>query len=213
MARRAAAVLLFPLTLGAIAAVLHFRDDSGGFAESLAAFSNRGRPIELAVPESHGPGEPKFTGDAVLIAERRGLRFYRLPRADGSSCWAAGELRGGIWQIVELVCEKGFQRFPDAKRPVVNVSRFEISIEAPHLHYTSLAGFAADGVTRIAVVDTNNGLVPVADVLNNVYYSKELPKDGVNGLAALDEDGKVVWRSVAAPDEEGEITFRTSSER
>jgi hypothetical protein len=204
MERRAAAVLALVLTLALVAGgVLLFRDDSGGIDESLAAFSNRGRPIEMAVPERVGPPSfPKLTRKAILIAERRGLRFLRLPRVDGSSCWATAERRFGLWQLTNYGCDVGLGRFPDPKRPVLIVSQLEVLPETALTAYHSFQGFAADGVKRVAIIDARDRVVPVADVVGNVFYAARTP-DRAKAVAALDEAGEVIWRggAVQLPDE------------
>jgi hypothetical protein len=194
MPRRAAAALILVLTLGAIAAALLLRDRGDSIDESLGAFSNRGRPIEMAVPERIGPPSfPKLTGKAFLITEREGLRFLRLPRVDGSSCWSTAERRSGLWQLTNYGCEIGFARFPDPKQPVMIVSRGEVLPAAALMAYHSFQGFAADGVKRIAIIDAQDRVVPVADVVDNVFYAAK-PPDRAKAVAALDGAGEVIWR-------------------
>jgi hypothetical protein len=201
MQRRVAAVLIavIVIAVGAIAAVLLLRDDGGGVNETLAAFSNRGRPIEMALPERLGPNV-KPTGEVLLIAERKGLRFLRLPRVDGSSCWATADRRFGDWGLTEFACETDFTRFPDPRRPVLTVGRLGVSPD-PELRlidYTTFAGFAADGVRRVAVIDEHDRVVPVAEVVRNVFYAPT-PPTRVKAIAALDAAGMVVWRGGGLP--------------
>jgi hypothetical protein len=93
-------------------------------------------------------------------------------------------------------------RFPDREQPVLNVSRFDIIPELQVMAFDTLSGFAADGVKRIAVIDAQNQVVPIAEVVGNIFYS-EGPDDRVKALAALDEAGEVIWRSapVEGPEE------------
>jgi hypothetical protein len=81
------------------------------------------------------------------------------------------------------------------------VARFLLIPGTQFLVYDSVAGFAADGVKRIAVIDLRDRVVPMAEVLGNVY--SDGPADRVKGVAALDEAGKVIWRSaeVQLPEE------------
>ena len=86
-------------------------------------------------------------------------------------------------------------QFPSRKYPLQDFSPIEMSLERPHPHYMWLAGIAADGVEKIAVIDADNRVVPAADVVDNVYFTRTLPKGDFFGLAALDRDGDIVWRS------------------
>jgi hypothetical protein len=204
MARRTAAVLILGLTLALVGAGLLFlRDGSGSDDESLNAFSNRGRPIEMAVPERVGaPTSPRLTGRAILIAEREGLRFLRLPRVDGSSCWASADRRSDLWQLTDYVCDVGLGRFPHAGRPVIVVGRVGPLPDVPLVVYHSFQGFAADGVERVAIIDAQDRVVPVAPVVGNVFYAAT-PPGRAKAVAALDEAGEVIWRGagVQLPDE------------
>jgi hypothetical protein len=171
-------------------------DDKDG---PLATMSARQRSVVMAVPERIGlPGSPLLTGEAFLIGERAGLRYLRLPREDGSSCWANAELRSGEWQLIDFSCEVGFQRFPDAEQPVLNVSRFQIIPGTQFIVYEAISGFAADGVKRVAVIDEQDRVVPIAEVVGNVFYG-DVRSDRVKTLAALDAAGEVIWRSAPVP--------------
>ncbi len=199
MERRLVAVsILAVIAVGVVAAFFLLRggseEDSG-----LAAMSSRGRPVEIAVPERIGaPNSPLLTGEAILVGERAGFRFLRLPREDGSSCFAYSELRSGDWQLLGLSCETGFQRFPDPAQPVMTVSGLQLFPGEQLFVYDTVAGFAADGVKRIAVIDAQDRVMPIAEVVDNVFYS-DGPEDRVKALAALDESGEVIWRTAAIP--------------
>ena len=198
-----ALIVLAVVLVGVLAAFLVLRDGDDGSETALAAFSTRGRPIELAVPERYGaPNSPKFTGEAVLIGERGGLRFVRLPREDGSSCWATSERRSGEWQLTNYACETGFLRFPDPERPVIVVGRLTVLPGTQSMVYDSFAGFAADGVRRIGVIDEQERLIQVTGVVDNVFFTPT-PPDRIKAVAALDAAGEVIWRGgdVPPPDE------------
>ena len=199
MDRRRAVVALavFALVvLGALAAVLLLRgggeDDRG-----LAAFSTRGKPVEMEIPEQLGPWGD-VTGEAVLIAERRDVRFLRLPRKDGSSCWATAESRSGFWSLTGFACEGDFLRFPDPKRPVMVVGRQQGNPVTRLFSYERFEGFAADGVRRVGVIDADDRVVEVAAVTNNVF-STPSPPEAFKRLVALDEAGEIIWRGAEVP--------------
>jgi hypothetical protein len=206
MPRRLAAVLIVAsLAFGALLAaglvfLLRDSDDENG---ALATMSARERPVRIAVPERIGPpSSPRLTGEALLIGERAGFRFLRLPRDDGSSCFAYSEQRSGDWQLLGLNCETGFQRFPDPAQPVMTVSGLEVIPDTQIFVHNTVAGFAADGVKRIAVIDAQDRVVPIAEVVGNTFYSNG-QGDQVKALAALDEADEVIWRTapIELPDE------------
>lgn len=205
MERRLVAVsILAVIALGVVAAFLFLVLRDGSDEDSaLAAMSTRGRPVEMAVPERAGrPDSPKLTGEAVLITERGGIRFLRLPREDGSSCWCTAEHRSGEWQLTNYGCETGFTRFPDPEQPVMVVGRLQIIPGTQSMVYQSFAGFAADGVKRIGVIDEQDRLIEVTSVVDNVFFTPR-PPGRVKAVAAIDEAGEVIWRSagVQLPDE------------
>jgi hypothetical protein len=61
-----------------------------------------------------------------------------------------------------------------------------------------LRGFAADGVKRIGALDAAGRVRPPTDVVDNVFTAP--PPSRVRGIAALDEDGEIVWRSDVIPE-------------
>jgi hypothetical protein len=203
MERRLVAVsILAVIALGVVASFFLLRDGSDEDGD-LAAMSTRGRPVEMAVPERAGaPDSPKLTGEAILIAKRGGIRFVRLPREDGSSCWSTAEQRSGEWQLTNYGCETGFTRFPDPEQPVMVVGRLQIIPGTQSMVYQSFAGFAADGVERIGVIDEQDRSIEVTSVVDNVFFTPR-PPGRVKAVTAIDEAGEVIWRSagVQLPDE------------
>ena len=161
-----------------------------------------GRSRSQCPSESARPTAPRLTGEALLIGERAGFRFLRLPRDDGSSCFAYSERRSGDWQLLGFNCETGFQRFPDPAQPVMTVRGLESIPNTQILVHNAVAGFAADGVKRIAVIDAQDRVVPIAEVVDNTFYSTG-QGDQVKALAALDEADEVIWRTapIEPPDE------------
>lgn len=194
MARRAVALLVVVAALAVGGAALLLRDEP---APLFTAVSNTGTPAEIDLPRaSHLPG-PSVTGDAFLIAQREDRRFYRLPRT-GGTCWATATLRKGEWRIGSMSCQDDPQ-FPSRAFPLQDFSPIEMSLARPHPHFMWLSGIAADGVEKVAVIDSDNRVVPAADVTDNVYFSKTLPKGDFFGLAALDGEGRIIWRSTPVP--------------
>lgn len=196
MQRRAAVILILGVIVAGFAAAFFLLRSDDGEDPALAAMTNHGRPIEMALPERAGPGA-ELEGEAILIAERGNIRFLRLPRTDGTSCWATSERRSGLWQLTDYGCETGFLRFPDPQRPVMVVGRLELAPATGLVSYTSFGGFAADGVRRIGVIDSGGRVVEVTDVRDNVFYAPDPPED-VKAVVALDEKREVIWRGLEA---------------
>lgn len=164
---------------------------------SLTEVSNRGTRVSLALDFRRSHASPTFTGEAFVLARRGDREFYRLPKTDGLPCWGTGKLRNGSRRI-GVSCQFKPQ-FPSRAFPLQDFSPMEMSVERPHPHYIWLSGVAADGVHRIAVIDEDNRLVPAVDVVDNVYFAEKLPKGDYLGIAALDSDGGVIWRSTPVP--------------
>ena len=199
MERRRAVValaVLAAIVLGVLAAFILLWD-GGEEDQGLAAFSTRGRPIEMEIPENLGPWG-KVTGEAVLIAERGEIRFLRLPREDGSSCWATAEKRSGFWSIIGFSCEGDFLRFPDPKRPVIATGRITMDPVKRLMSYDRFVGFAADGVKRIGVIDARDRVIGVTDVVDNTFFAPA-PLAEFKRVVALDAAGEIIWRGAEVP--------------
>jgi hypothetical protein len=64
--------------------------------------------------------------------------------------------------------------------------------------FEAFNGVAADGVKRVGVIDAEDRLMPIADVRRNAFYA-EAPRDRIKAIAALGENGEVIWQSAPAP--------------
>lgn len=202
MSRRVGAGLIAALlALGATAAFLFLRD--GDEDAGLARLSAPQRPYKMPIPNPlGGPGSPEPTGEAFVIAERKGVRLVRIPRRDGSSCWGAHELRSGDWHLTNYNCEATFERFPDPKQPLRVLGTVYLVLGTQLFEYQSFQGLAADGVHSVGIIDARDRLVPIARVQRNAFWA-EPPTEEVKAVVALDDDGEVIWRSPGAqqPDE------------
>ena len=181
------------------AAVLLLRGDEEDTA--LSTISTIGRPVEMAVPENLGPFAGDLTGEVELITDHRGLRFVRMARAEGGWCYATADRRFGDWGMTDYSCETAANPFPSPAVPVINVGRQVGTINPQLVEYGTFAGFAADGVRKVGIIDESDRVVPVADVVKNVYYSPT-PPPGAKHLVALDERGEVIWRSAGVQQRE-----------
>lgn len=195
MTRRRVFVALAVGGLIAVGVLAAFLIRDGNDEAPFATLSAQERPFEMPVPASLGlPSSPKTTGQAFFLAERDGIRFVRLPREDGSSCWGTSERRSNEWQLTNFICETQFGRFPDSESPVLLLARGGVLYGTDLMVYESFLGLAADGISKVGVIDEQDRLVPMADVEGNAF-SGDAPEGRVKSIVALDEAGEVIWRS------------------
>jgi hypothetical protein len=195
MTRRRVFVALAVGGLIAVGVLAAFLIRDGNDEAPFATLSAQERPFEMPVPASLGlPSSPKTTGQAFFLAERDGIRFVRLPREDGSSCWGTSERRSNEWQLTNFICETQFGRFPDSESPVLLLARGGVLYGTDLMVYESFLGLAADGISKVGVIDEQDRLVPMADVDGNAF-SGDAPEGRVKSIVALDEAGEVIWRS------------------
>jgi hypothetical protein len=177
----AAALVAAAISLPAVA----FADDIGG----LLGFSTQGQPVATSdtsftqVTRLHDAlRELGFPSTLQLLDERDGISFYAARRADGTFCFAVDSTAGkGVG------CDLGSPSgavFPSPQRPIVDFSRFS--------HGARLAGFAADGIASVALVDASGATIASAPVVNNVYAVAN-PPAGAAGVEARDTHGTVVY--------------------
>ena len=158
-----------------------FADDIGG----LFGFSNQGTPVDTSsTPFTQASAlndameELGFPTTLQLLGQRDGISFYAARKADGSFCFAVDSGRGkGVGCDLSL-------RFPSPARPIIDFSRFSGGVR--------LAGFAADGVSRVALVDPAGATIVSAPVIGNIYAAPN-PGSGAVGVEALDAEGNVVY--------------------
>lgn len=194
--------LVLLLMAGRAAFVLFVLRDGEPEDQPFARLSVRERPFQLPIPERlTQPGTPPLTGEVRLVTERKGMRFIRLPRRDGSSCWGTAERRSGEWTLTNYTCETQFQRFPDPKAPVLVLSRGGTLPGTQLRFYEAFDGLAADGIARVGIIDGEDRVRTLADVIGNAFVGES--PDRFKSVVALDAAGEVIWRSqpVPLPDE------------
>ena len=157
-----------------------FADEIGG----LFGFSNEGASVPTsALPFTRDSSlneamrELDFPSRLHLLTEREGTRFYAARRANGDFCFAV-ELEEGRAVRCNLS-----PAFPSPERPVVDFSRFSRGAR--------IVGFAADGVSSVALVDASGARIATARVIDNVYAAPGAR--GAVGVEALDAHGNVVY--------------------
>jgi hypothetical protein len=195
MSRRRTFVALAVVGLIAVGVLAAFLVRDGDDEAAFATLSAQERAFEMPVPPSLGlPSSPKTTGQAYFLAEKAGIRFVRLPREDGSSCWGTTERRSNEWQLTNFMCDSQFGRFPDPESPVLLLARGGVLYGTNLMVYESFLGLAADGISKVGVIDEQDRLVPMADVDGNAF-SADAPEGRVKSIVALDEAGEVIWKS------------------
>jgi hypothetical protein len=161
--------------------VVAFADDVG----ALFGFSTEGSPeptSSSAFAQDSSLNEAMrdldFPARLHLLTARDGVKFYAARRANGVFCFAI-DLDGRK----AVGCDTS-RAFPSPQRPIVDFSRFSEGLR--------IVGFAADGVTAVAVVDASGATIATAPVIENVYAAtNRLP--GAVGVEALDARGDVIY--------------------
>jgi hypothetical protein len=144
-----------------------------------------------------GGGTP-ITHTVFLIGTRAGVSFYRVHRADGTNCWAAGNA-GATPDVTSAACPPDGQSFafPSAKQPVLDFSEF-VATGTPANRADSvparLAGLAADAVASVALVDASGRVVDRTPVVGNIYATTDLSKKHASQLVAFDAQGHQIYR-------------------
>jgi hypothetical protein len=190
--RRRPLVAVLAAAAVAIPAVA-FAGDIGG----LLGFSTQGTPVATSsTPFSRDSGlneamaELGFPSTLQLIATRDGIAFYAARRGDGHVCFAVDAAPGGP-AAKGVGCDlgnpslPGTPAFPSPARPIIDYSQFTGG--------RHLAGFAADGVSTVNLLDATGNVIASAAVSGNVYADANPPAGGA-GVEALDSQGAVVYK-------------------
>jgi len=169
------------------AAVLVTRGDA---SRDGATLSNRGGPA-VAVRGLRMKLAPIRSGH--VLAVRYGRALYRLEPANGAPCFGIGPA-SDIGTPGSVVCPRG--GFPSGGNPVLDFSVYEgTRHDLRELSLFRIEGFAADGVAAVEFFRPNGDVALRVPVSGNVYAAATVPKGPIAGLAAVDKDGKRVWRS------------------
>ncbi len=190
--RRRTLVAALAAAMIAVPAVA-FAGDIGG----LFGFSTQGTPVPTsATPFSQASGlaaamaELGFPSSLQLIASRDGISFYAARRADGHLCFAVDAAPGapahkGVGCDLGNPSLPGNPAFPSPARPIIDFSRFS--------NGAHLAGFAADGIATVGLLDTEGNVIASAPVSENVYALAN-PSGGGVAVEALDTHGSVIYQ-------------------
>jgi hypothetical protein len=170
-----------------IAGILVTRGDASGDRTTL---SNAGGPA-IAIRGLRLKAAPIRSGH--VLAVRRGRVFYRLSTLTGDPCFGVG-FASDAGSPGSVDCPRG--GFPSGGSPVLDFSVYEgTRHEVRELSLFRIEGFAADGVAAVQFFRPNGAIALTVPVSGNVYSAAGVPKGPISGFAAVDKDGKRVWRS------------------
>ncbi len=181
--RRVLLAVSLAIVIGVPAAA--FADDIG----SLLGFSNRGTagPTRTLSNDSSLIQDMRqlgFPSTLELLGTREGIRFYAAQKPLGY-CLAVVEAAtplGAQRPASDVGCPNGSDAFPSARNPV-----FVFPVGR------RFAGFAADGVESVALVDGAGRTLASANVSQNLFVGGAMPTGPVT-VVALDADGDVLAR-------------------
>ena len=186
--RRALLALSLAIVIGVPAAA--FADDIG----SLLGFSNQGTAVATRTLSRDSSliqdmRQLGFPSTLELLGTREGISFYAAHKPLGY-CLAVVESAkpvGSQRPASDVGCENGSDSFPSARNPV---SVFPVG--------RRFAGFAADGVASVALVDTSGRTLASANVSQNLFVGGAMPIGPVT-VVALDAQGDVLARVESRP--------------
>jgi hypothetical protein len=121
---------------------------------------------------------------------RDGVSFYATRNASGAFCFA---IDGGGTEVTPSTprgvgcAPAGF--FPTQGRPILG---FPMRARSPYLRF--MAGFAADGVARVDLVDADGGTIVSAPVSDNLYAATDIPQVAAAEIVAYGGNGQVLYR-------------------
>jgi hypothetical protein len=187
-AKRKLAVVVLGFAASAVAASVLVR--GGDASQDGARISNRGGPV-IALRGLRMKLAPIRSGH--VLAVRHGRALYRMQLADGTPCFGAGPA-AVLGTPGSVVCSRG--GFPSSGNPVLDLSVYEgTRRDVRDFSLFRVEGIAADGVAAVHFLRPNGEVALSVPVSGNVYSAASVPNGPVAGFAAVDKDGKRLWRS------------------
>jgi hypothetical protein len=152
----------------------------------LSSIANGGRERIVAGPAMRAELQPAGAGsEGRVLARRDGRTFIEFARAGNGNCYGIQKRDAARFAFT---C---WSDFPSPAHPILDQSVFGADAGEP-IHLIEAQGFAADGVSVIAVEDATGTPIARVPVVANVYRLEGLPKTGVR-LVALDASGRVLF--------------------
>lgn len=144
-----------------------------------------------------------------LLAERDGIRFFvGPPPADGSCHGLALVTDRRTFGLLRCSAQNGRTEnaapvFPSARLPIADFSSPEPreSADGRGVSLSFVAGFAADGVASVSLVDEDGTIKATIPVHDNVYATRE-PAGRYTAIVARAGDGRVLYRRDLTTEEE-----------
>lgn len=181
-----------------------------GLALAIAVGAAVGRPGEPAPPLSSVANEGVTVGVGATgadllsrfeigpslrrLGEVAGTEFYvGTPTRGSGTCFIVADAGAAVLQPKMLGCQRSGV-FPSADVPVVDFSLKKSPADRPEeVYVVELAGFAADGVTSVGVVDVT-GNTHWRPVNNNIFAATDIPDVQVEAIVARDANGNIIDR-------------------
>jgi hypothetical protein len=185
------------LVLAAVAAIAVPAAAFGSQIGGLVGLGGDGTTVSTRdVPESSQPvlgagmASLSWPATSQLLGTRGDTSFYASTRADGALCLAIDVDHGGPGSLITCLP-------PDvaANAPVMGEPFAE---DGTVLH--RIAGFAADGVARVATVAADGSEIASAPVVDGLYLATDTPDVPAVAVVAYDSSGNAVYRhTLGAP--------------
>jgi hypothetical protein len=163
----------------------------GGASGSHAKLSNRGGAA-VTIRGLRMRGATINNGN--VLAVRNGRAFYRLNVVGGGTCFGVGRA-SDIGNPGSVTCPAG--GFPRTGGDLVlDFSVYEgTRHDLREFSLYRVEGLAADGVAAVEFYRPSGDIALTVPVVANVYTAAIVPKGPIAGFAAVDKEGKRVWRS------------------
>jgi len=176
--RRPRARLAVVLAAAAIALpTVAFADDIG----SLLGISNQGTTVAASdtpfssYPRLNEAMQQLGLTTMQLLGDRDGISFYAARNPAGHFCFAIAS------QVAKGVGCRLDDEFPSTQDPLIDI------FSSP----AHIAGFAADSVAAVALVDAGGNVLTTIPVTGNIY-ALVVPPAGGTEVEALDANGEVI---------------------
>jgi hypothetical protein len=163
---------------------------------ALKRVSNPGEPYRATLPRDEVllqrlAKDGREIGRTLIMGRRGDRAFYRI----GAECFATGPASPTMQSFGLIVCSPVF---PSVARPIIDFTVFHSPGSSDEGRPTTLtvyasAGFAADGVAKVALVDEAGDVVAETAVVDNTY-SFDPPPSGANlRIAAFSTTGERIF--------------------
>jgi hypothetical protein len=181
------------LVLAALAAIAVPVAAFGSQLGGLVGIGGDGTTLPTSsVPESSRPvlgagmASMSWPATSQLLGTRDDTSFYASTRADGALCLAIDVDHGGPGSLITCL--------PPDIAASAQVMGEPFAENGTALH--RLAGFAADGVARVATVAADGSEIASAPVVDHLYLATNTPDVPAVAVVAYDAAGNVVYRHV-----------------